>query len=85
MSHKRYLVFAHWDYRPQGGLGDLKASFDDFRDAVSCAENIEEDHYEIYDRIEGVEVVPTPYQLAICDNPEAAFPYNNEKKLKDDR
>jgi len=51
---KRYLVFAYDMYYPNGGLDDLKGSFDLVQDAQDFADLCDSDYFEVYDRIEGV-------------------------------
>lgn len=55
---KRYLVFGFDTYYPGPGLEQIKASFDTPEEAFAFikSEDAYYDYYEVYDRIEGVEV-----------------------------
>jgi len=58
MKHKKYIVFAFFDYYPSGGLGDIKESFDDLEEARKFTTptyddymgDVLYDNYEIVDR-----------------------------------
>jgi hypothetical protein len=54
MKYKKYIVFAWDDYEAQGGLDDIKDSFDTQQEAESfIAEDnaiYNDDHYRIIDR-----------------------------------
>lgn len=59
IPHKRYLVFAFEDYYPGGGLVDCEASFDteqECADYILGTNNFSSFHWQVYDRIEGVEI-----------------------------
>ena len=51
---KRYLVFGYDIYYPNGGMGDLKDSFDSAQEAQDFADLCDSDYFEVYDRIEGL-------------------------------
>lgn len=54
---KRYLVFGSDLHDSVGGLCSLQDSFDDLQLAKDYTKtNKEYDYYEIYDRVEGLEI-----------------------------
>lgn len=51
----RYLVFAHYQYYPTGGTGDMVGTFESEEEAVKLAEKYTEilyDCVEVYDTLE---------------------------------
>ncbi len=42
---KRYLVFGHATYYPEGGWSDFKGSFDSLEEADALAEQLDNDPY----------------------------------------
>jgi hypothetical protein len=52
------MVFEHYDYEAQGGVGDCEKDFDDRSEAIEYAEdkakNGPRDNVELFDRVEGV-------------------------------
>lgn len=51
------MVFSCDTYYPSGGLNDCFDSFDTIPEAVEAVKNNRGDYYEIFDRIDGVEIV----------------------------
>lgn len=47
---KRYIVFAFAHYYPEGGLDDVRGSFDTVDEALTFAKTIRADTTEIIDR-----------------------------------
>jgi hypothetical protein len=54
--HKRYLVFGFDHYYPSGGMEDLIGSFAKMPEAIEFIKTNDYDSYNVYDRIEGVEI-----------------------------
>jgi len=76
MNDKRFLVFAYDTYYPHGGMFDLKDSFDTIEEAVERIKQGEQltdrngkvvlyhrDYYEVYDRVNGVEIDLSKYGI----------------------
>jgi hypothetical protein len=59
VKDKRFLLFTYLDYYPSGGMSDLMESFDtidECKQYISKQENLLMDNYDIYDRVQGMEV-----------------------------
>lgn len=54
---KRYLVFEIYEYYPLGGMSDLHSSFNTLNEAIDFAKTLTAYDYQIYDRIEGRQVL----------------------------
>jgi hypothetical protein len=50
---KRYLAFGFDDYDPNGGLSDMRESFDTIGEAIAYLKSISYDNKDLYDRISG--------------------------------
>jgi len=53
---KRYVCFSYDSYQSQGGLGDKIGSFDTKEEVVACYMNNRDDHFDVYDREDGIDL-----------------------------
>ena len=60
---KRYLVFSYDTYHPEGGLVDMKESFDTIPEAIEFIKKDRYDYKELYDRVNGVEIELSNYGI----------------------
>jgi len=59
-ADKRYLVFGYESYYPSGSMSDLIESYDLYTDTIAfiySKKDYELEHYQVYDRILGYELL----------------------------
>lgn len=60
MKYKKFIVFQFEQYYPQGGLNDIKGSFDSLEEAIAFIQKNRQDYNQIVNRDTWGSVIYTP-------------------------